>query len=148
MGNPTETGAIHHRSHQRARSWTPAVLTPSPVPPAKPASCHTFRHSFATHLLKAGYDSRPVQELLGRSDVSPTMIDTHVLNRLLLSAARAALATCLRRAKRGRQVPTEGGRPILPGAQPRMTPAGTPHARQGAYERGVPARVRVKPMPE
>jgi integron integrase len=76
-----QTGAIR-RYHLHESSLQKAVkqsVRASGI--AKKVSCHTFRHSFATHLLQNGYDIRTVQELLGHKDVKTTMIYTHVLNR-------------------------------------------------------------------
>ena len=69
----------HHAYDQTLQRAVRAAARAAGIP--KTVSTHTLRHSFATHLMEAGYDIRTVQELLGRKDVSTTMICTHVLNR-------------------------------------------------------------------
>jgi integron integrase len=81
LSEDPRTGVIrrHHLDESGLQKEIRAAARSAGI--SKPVGCHTFRHSFATHLLEAGYDIRTVQELLGHKDVQTTMIYTHVLGR-------------------------------------------------------------------
>jgi integron integrase len=121
----------HHLSETTVQRAVTRALRAAGI--NKRGSCHTFRHSFATHLLESGYDIRTVQELLGHRDVRTTMIYTHVLDRGALGV-RSPLDALVREVHAEVRPPTPGNaegafaaRPTAPPFSRRSAPAPGDH---------------------